>query len=124
MAGAQGGSGVGHAVETVASGSCVDWAGNLKVASLNDERPCQFSFRTGSKREVCGKKLSRGWRVEFVLKAQASRGPSALGWEDGSEERSAPKRWRGEDVRGLLGPGGPGTSTWDLTSFRAWVTPG
>ena len=40
-----------------------------------------------------------------------SRGRSGLGWEDGSEERAAPKRWRVEEARGLRRTRGPDTST-------------
>lgn len=42
----------------MASGSCIDWSGPLKVISIN-ERYDQLSFRMGSKREICGKKLSQ-----------------------------------------------------------------
>lgn len=46
----------GYAVETVISGSCIDW--QVPQVSLN-EKCGRVSFRTGSEREICMKKLNQ-----------------------------------------------------------------
>lgn len=93
------GSGVGHTVGTVASGSCIEWTGTPKVVSQNYERHDQLSFRMGSRREVSGRSCVGGG-LGF-LQNQAARGHSRLGWEVGAEERAALEHGKGLDGEDL-----------------------
>lgn len=86
-------------METVASGSCIEWAGTPKVVSQNSERHGQLSFRMGSRREVSGRSCIGGG-IGFSLEP-GCQGHSRLGWEVGAEERAALEHGKGLDGEDL-----------------------